>query len=503
MIKFQRQPITAISLVLATFALGACGQSQTPAASSAAPSTASLPPPLPLTPEAAPPPPPAPRASDLPPAPAAGLAYLDDPVQQYAFEDRAANLSDVLGDTPPDYGFDFGGTQPWVWRGDGFMRIIEPTPDGERSYYYDAGSSWPYLVRDGGYSYAYAAGRLAVVYGPDGQALRGSDAQYRADLAGRYLVRARALYGAALAAQRRSVALNAWRGQSTTIDQERRRWEQQQAIHSDWRAYHDAHQAEDEAYWQGERDRRQAEAQSYHQALSNAGAAAPAIAVLAAAAAAYGATHAGPPGDAPRQPLAAAGPQNGPDAPLRHDQGFGQAAPAKPSAPPQSPGGAGPQDHRRTGLQGPTPSAGAQSSPPTPSSAMNPQTGPDIGHHHDHQGQGQNGSPPGGPGPGSQDHRPPAPPSPAPAAAPTPPASPSVIHSAAPAPHPGPAPAGAVRPPSGPASPSAPAPPAAPPPPIAADAAKRHGRDHPSPPATPSAKDKRSHHGQNRPDKPG
>ena len=160
-----------------------------------------MPPPLPLTNQAAPPSPRAPSAADLPPAPAAALAYLDDPLQQYAFEDRAANLSQVLGDTPPDYGFDFGGTEPWVWRGDGFVKVIEPTSNGNRSYYYDAGAASPYLVMDGGYGYAFASGRLVVVYGPEGQALAGTDAQYRADLAGRYLVRARALYAAALAAQ--------------------------------------------------------------------------------------------------------------------------------------------------------------------------------------------------------------------------------------------------------------------------------------------------------------
>jgi hypothetical protein len=500
MITLQRRTLTAISLVLATFTLGACGQGQAPAASSAAPSTAPLPPPLPLTTEAAPPPAPAPRVSNLPPAPAAGLAYLDDPVQQYAFEDRAANLSDVLGDTPPDYGFDFGGTQPWVWRGDGFMRIMEPTPDGDRYYYYDAGSSWPYLVRDGDYSYAYAGGRLAVIYGPDGQALRGSEAQYRADLAGRYLVRARALYGAALAAQRRSVALNAWRNQSKTLAQDREQWQRQQMAHADWRAYHDAHQAEDEAYWQGERDRRQAEAQSYHQALGADGAIA--IAGLAAAAAAYGATHAGPPGEAPRQPLAATGPQKGPDAPLRHDtQASSPAASTNVSTSAQTVGGAGPRDHHRSGLTGPAPSTTAGQAPPPPSSALQPQTAPPGGHHHDHQGQGQNAPPPSGPGPAAQDHRPPAVSSPLATRMPTP-APTSAFHPVAPAPHPAPAVAGPPSPAA--VTPHTPSP-APSPPPKTEDAAKRLGLDHRAPPAPPPppAKDKRPHHGQDRRDAAG
>ncbi len=351
-------------------AIAACNQNQSSAPSSAASQTSSLPPPLPLTTEAAPPPPPAPSASDLPAAPAADVAYLEDPLQQYAFEDRAANLAQVLGDTPPDYGFDFAGTEPWVWRGDGFLRVVEATPDGDRYYYYDAGSSSPYLIQDGGYAYAYSGGDLVVIYGPDGQALGASDAQDRTDLAGRYLVRARALYNSALAAERRSVALDAWRQGQTAIEQNRSRWEQEQARYPDWRAYHDAHQAEDDAYWQGERDRRSAEADSYRQALGGAGA--PAAAILAAAAAAYGATHAGAPGGAPRAPLSPGAnghgqppphngaqsplggqPQPSPDTGLHHDQhDAGLAPPPAPSTPQPGAPGAGWQDHRQAGAHG-------------------------------------------------------------------------------------------------------------------------------------------------------
>jgi len=502
----ERRSLTAIGLALAALAVAACNQNPTGAPSSAAAQASSLPPPLPLTTADAPPLAPAPSASDLPPTQPASMAYLEDPLQQYAFEDRATNLARVLADAPPDYDFDFGGTQPWVWRGDGFVRVMELTPDGDRYYYYDAGSSSPYLIQDADYAYAFADGGLVAIYGPDGRALPGSDAQYRLDVAGRYLARSRALYSAALASQRRAVALDSWRRQSAAIDEDRARWEQEQTRLSDWRAYHDAHQSEDEAYWQGESARRQAEAQSYRQVLGNQGAT-PAVAVLAAAAAAYGATHAGAPGDRPRPPLA---PQNsaprGQGAGHPNDQhSVGQGAPV-----------AGPRDARQPGPQEPNAPApqGPPHEPPR-SVGGSPQPGPEVGDHHDHAANALAAGPPAAsppthdaPGARTQDHRqtrPQGSASPPTLHGPLAQQSPVVHPTAQPRrPDPGPAGSGPFKAPPPPAP--SPAPHASPPPPRPAGAATRHGPDHPAAPAAPStppAKDKRPANGPKRPDHPG
>ncbi len=455
MIALERRPLTAMACVLGALALAGCGQNSAGTPAQTALQAQALPPPLPLTTDAAPPPPPAPAASALPSAPPADVSYLQDPSQQYAFADRAANLAQVLGDTPPDYGFDYDGTQPWAWRGDGFVRVVEPTPDGERYYYYDAGSSSPYLIQDGGYAYGFSGGNLVVIYGPNGRVLGDDQAQVRAELAGRYLARARAIYDAALDSQRRAVALDAWREKRAAIDEERAQWEQQQSEYADWRSYHDDHQAEDQSYWQGERDRRQAEADQYHQALSvrPGGDVAPIATLLAAAAAAYGATHAGQPANAPRPPLAATGAQHGPGPgagpPPRADQGPVSGPPApgqngdhhhdQPAQPPAPPREAPVPPQALPGLQR------DRQTHDQPAPQNHPAEGPAPGRPvADH-------APLQGPRPGPQAHAPEAhAPAPTPQARPAPPAQPAPVE------RPRPVQARPVAPPAPPSAPAAP-----------------------------------------------
>jgi hypothetical protein len=109
---------------------------------------------------------PAPAASALPPAPPVQVGRLSDPQDTYAYADEADSENNAFGDAPPDYTVDYGGTQPWIWRGDDQSeRVAEPLPSGGyRYYYYQPGAQYPYLVRDPEYSYGYdsrlAAGRL-------------------------------------------------------------------------------------------------------------------------------------------------------------------------------------------------------------------------------------------------------------------------------------------------------------------------------------------------------
>src|SRR5262249_9075426 len=83
----------------------------------------------------------------------------------------------------PDYAFDDDGVRPWVWRSDdGYQRVAEPVPGGERYYYYQPGADEPFYVQDPDYGYGYAGGALVVLYDRAGRAIR---PDRRATLAGR------------------------------------------------------------------------------------------------------------------------------------------------------------------------------------------------------------------------------------------------------------------------------------------------------------------------------
>ena len=102
-----RTMISAAALTAAVAGLAACK----PAPQSAPP---------PLSDAAGLPLPPAPDAEALPPAPPArvsrGLAA------DYAYLDRAYEISDAFYDDPPDYAFEYDGVEPWAWRtDDGYM----------------------------------------------------------------------------------------------------------------------------------------------------------------------------------------------------------------------------------------------------------------------------------------------------------------------------------------------------------------------------------------------
>ena len=84
----------------------------------------------------------------------------------------AALIAAVIGDSPPDYGFDHYGVQPWAWRtGDGYYRLVEPIYGGNRYYYYAPGADRPFLVRDPWFSYGYRDDRLVALYDRDGRAM--------------------------------------------------------------------------------------------------------------------------------------------------------------------------------------------------------------------------------------------------------------------------------------------------------------------------------------------
>ena len=208
---------------------------------------------------------PAPSASALPSAPPVRVVHVTNQTDRYAYVDRAYEMSSAIGQAPPDYDFEYEGVHSWVWRGSNReVRLIEPVEGGYRYYYFQPGAASPYLVRDPDYSYGYSDGQLVAIYDSEGRLLPPDAFDQRADDAGRYLARATALYQASLQSERRSVNAANWAARRAEIDAERSRWEAQQSQQDAWRAYHAQHEAEEQAYWRGERDQRNRSARSFN-----------------------------------------------------------------------------------------------------------------------------------------------------------------------------------------------------------------------------------------------
>jgi hypothetical protein len=207
----------------------------------------------------------APASEALPaatrPAIAASTSPQDD---DYSYVDRAYAMSDAIGDAPPDYGFDYRDTHPWVWRSTNrSMRLVEPVSGGYRDYYYQPGADRPYLVRDPQYAYGFSNGELAAVYDRNGRLLPYQDLDQRDDDAGRILARAMALYGAALQSERRPINAANWAAQQGALAHARGQWQAEQTQQDSWHAYHAAHAAQDQDDWKAERVRRDQSAQSF------------------------------------------------------------------------------------------------------------------------------------------------------------------------------------------------------------------------------------------------
>jgi hypothetical protein len=262
-------PIALAAAMVGSLALAACQPSNSQTAVSAAPPPLAA---IPLATSGAPTIAPAPAADALPPAPAASVGQLANPSDQYAFAEQAYAMTSAFGDAPPDYSFDYGdGQQPWVWRGDDqSMRVAEALPGGGyRYYYYERSAQTPYLVRDPDYSYGYDNGVLVVVYDSQGRALSDDNLARRADIAGRFLARAEALYAASQRDQREAVAQANWAARRSEIDSERAQWAADQAADADWRAYHALHEQQEVAQWDAERVRREAEAARFAQSIND------------------------------------------------------------------------------------------------------------------------------------------------------------------------------------------------------------------------------------------
>ena len=243
-----------VSATAAALSLVAC---QKPAQTAAVDPNALPPSALPLN--QAPPPgyaAPAPTPSALPAAPAA--RYAPARTQRYRYVEHASAMNDAFGQSPPDYAVDYQGTRPWVWRAhNGAYRVVEQVPGGERYYYYDAGDSEPYLIRDPQYTYAYDQGRLVEMYDGYGRPLAPDVAAAQASYAGRYLYYARQLYQAALNNRREAAYAANWRARQSVEFAQQQQWRNQQQSDAEWRDWHDQNAGREQADWQDDRSRRQ------------------------------------------------------------------------------------------------------------------------------------------------------------------------------------------------------------------------------------------------------
>ncbi len=259
-----RPSLLVISAALSAMALVACGQNTQNAPQNTTADTAA--PALPLTTGAETAAVYAPSVNALPPAPRPKIVRVASQADQYAYVDQASSMGSALGSAPPDYGFDYEGVHPWVWRtNDNAVRLVEPIDGGNRYYYYQPGAASPYLIRDPQYAYGFNDGQLVVVYDARGNVVAPEYMDRQADDAGRYLARAQALYNASLRSQRRAVIAANWAARRAAINAQQAEWARQQSEYSGWTAYHQQHEAEQQAYWQAERERRQASTASFDQ----------------------------------------------------------------------------------------------------------------------------------------------------------------------------------------------------------------------------------------------
>ena len=184
--------------------------------------------------------------------------------QGYRYLDRGIYQEDAVEDAPPDYSFDDGGVRPWTWgTGDGARVISEPVAGGYRTYYYDAGSDMPYLVRDPQYAYAYDNGALVSVFTLAGVPIdlrAGSDpVQY----GGRYLARGHALWDHATSGPHQPVNAYAWSDRRADIAAQRVTWQRHIGDNPDWSAWNSAHGSEEQAPWTDVRAQHQQAAQQF------------------------------------------------------------------------------------------------------------------------------------------------------------------------------------------------------------------------------------------------
>ncbi len=102
------------------------------------------------------------------------------------------------------------------------------------------------------------------------QSISEGELDRRADLAGRFLARAVAIYDASQREQREAVAEANWEARRSQINAERAQWQADQQADQEWQAYHAAHEQEEQARWDAEQYRRDAQAARFAEQINDA-----------------------------------------------------------------------------------------------------------------------------------------------------------------------------------------------------------------------------------------
>lgn len=255
MARQTRLMISFVALAAAGSLLAACDQQQ----AAGVPPVGSMEAAMSL--DAGPPPPMvyAPAADALDPGQPIRVTALGPAPQRYRYIDDAYEMVDAFGDSPPDYAFDYGGVEPWVWRSEGgYYRVVEAIPGGYREYYYEPQDDVPFLVRDPRYAYAYDGGALVAVYDIYGRVQPATFVVRQADYAGRYYARGRTLHYAALHQERRRPYADQWRASQPVLAAPRHRWARERDRDAEWRRLREERPDVQRAVWSNERQRREA-----------------------------------------------------------------------------------------------------------------------------------------------------------------------------------------------------------------------------------------------------
>jgi hypothetical protein len=157
----------------------------------------------------------------------------------WAWGERSYALDRAFYETPPDYGFEYDGYEPWVWQTeDRWAMYADPYQDDYRYYYYEPGEVRPYFIRDDQYGYGYDDfGRLVVMYDLLGRIMPQSLLYQQDPYATDYYRRAYALRQASLQAQPIVVTREVWVVQQPIIVADQSRWIQAATTQQPWVEY--------------------------------------------------------------------------------------------------------------------------------------------------------------------------------------------------------------------------------------------------------------------------
>jgi hypothetical protein len=192
----------------------------------------------------------APADADLPEAAPPPVTPATSAPAAYAYADQASAMSDAFADAPPDYTYDYDGVQPSVWRThDNYERIVEQTASGPRVYYFAPGAAQPFYIQASDYGYGFQGGALVAVYDSRGHQLAPDAITQRADMAGRFLQRARGLQQGAAQQPHQSAPPPNWTQQRDALDAQRDHQAQDQHDNPDWQTWHAQHGAADATRW--------------------------------------------------------------------------------------------------------------------------------------------------------------------------------------------------------------------------------------------------------------